>query len=130
MFTTSGKYPWSFVTQTFHNGQPRHGDDRITFEVMTLWRSLSRSEIYKKQIRTKISSESWYCLFFFDLRILITLWYLQPLLIDMETLTHLTGMEMGQRVISSFKKFNLNRRKVFHKNNCNVTFYTGKSDTG
>ena len=32
---TSGTYPWSFVTQIFHNGQPRHGDDRNIFEVMT-----------------------------------------------------------------------------------------------
>jgi hypothetical protein len=34
-FTTSGTYPWSFVTQIFHNGQPSHGGDRKTFEVMT-----------------------------------------------------------------------------------------------
>jgi hypothetical protein len=26
---------WSFVTQKFHNGQPSHGGDRKTFEVMT-----------------------------------------------------------------------------------------------
>ena len=32
---TSGKYPWSFVTQIFRNGQPSHGGDRKTFEVMT-----------------------------------------------------------------------------------------------
>jgi hypothetical protein len=25
MFATSGTYPWSFVTQIFHNGQPSHG---------------------------------------------------------------------------------------------------------
>jgi len=24
----SGTYPWSFVTQIFHNGQPSHGGDR------------------------------------------------------------------------------------------------------
>ena len=35
MFTTSGTYPWSFVTPIFHNGQPSHGGDRKTFEVMT-----------------------------------------------------------------------------------------------
>ena len=29
MFTTSGTYPWSFVTQIFHSG------DRKAFEVMT-----------------------------------------------------------------------------------------------
>ena len=32
---TSGTYPWSFVTQIFHNGQPRHGGDRKIFEMMT-----------------------------------------------------------------------------------------------
>ena len=32
--TTSGTYPWSFVTQMFHNGQPCHGDDLKTFEGM------------------------------------------------------------------------------------------------
>jgi hypothetical protein len=35
VFTTSGTYPWSFVTQIFHNGQPSHGGDRKTFEVMS-----------------------------------------------------------------------------------------------
>jgi hypothetical protein len=32
---TSGTYPLSFVTQTFHNGQPSHGGDQTFFEVMT-----------------------------------------------------------------------------------------------
>jgi hypothetical protein len=31
VFTTSGTYPWSLVTQIFHNGQPKSS----TFEVMT-----------------------------------------------------------------------------------------------
>ena len=31
---TSEKYPWSFMTQILHYGQPNHGDDRKTFEVM------------------------------------------------------------------------------------------------
>ena len=35
MFTTGGTYPWSIVAQIFHNGQPSHGGDRKTFEVMT-----------------------------------------------------------------------------------------------
>jgi len=35
VLTTSGTYPWSFVTQIFHDGQPSHGGDRKTFEVMT-----------------------------------------------------------------------------------------------
>jgi len=35
VFTTSGTYPWSFVTQIFHNGQPSRGGNRKIFEVMT-----------------------------------------------------------------------------------------------
>ena len=35
VLTTSGTYPWSFVTQMFHIGQPSHGGDHKTFEVMT-----------------------------------------------------------------------------------------------
>ena len=34
MFTSSGTYPWSFVTHIFHNGQPSHGGYRKIFEVM------------------------------------------------------------------------------------------------
>ena len=30
-----GTFPWSFVTQICHNGQPSRGCDRKTFEVMT-----------------------------------------------------------------------------------------------
>jgi hypothetical protein len=32
---TSGTYSWPFVTQISHSGQPSHGGDRKTFEVMT-----------------------------------------------------------------------------------------------
>jgi len=35
VFTTSGTYPWSFMTQVFYNGQPSHGGDR-KIVVMTL----------------------------------------------------------------------------------------------
>jgi len=34
VIATSGIYPWSFVTQIFHNGEPSHGGDRKTFEAM------------------------------------------------------------------------------------------------
>jgi hypothetical protein len=34
MYTTSGTYSWSFVTQIFHNGQPSHGGEPKMFEVM------------------------------------------------------------------------------------------------
>jgi hypothetical protein len=29
VFTTSGTYPWSFVTHIFHSGLPSHGDDPV-----------------------------------------------------------------------------------------------------
>jgi hypothetical protein len=35
VLTTGGTYPWSFVTQIFHNGQPSHGGHCKIFEVMT-----------------------------------------------------------------------------------------------
>ena len=35
VYTKSGTYPWSFVTQIFYSGQPSHGGDRTIFEVMT-----------------------------------------------------------------------------------------------
>ena len=31
VLTTSGTYPWSFVTQIFHNGQPSRGGDRTFY---------------------------------------------------------------------------------------------------
>jgi hypothetical protein len=36
VLTKSGTYPWSFVTQIFHNGQRSRGGDRKTFEVIKL----------------------------------------------------------------------------------------------
>ena len=35
VLTTSGTYPWSIVTQLFHNCQPSRGGDLKTFDVMT-----------------------------------------------------------------------------------------------
>jgi hypothetical protein len=35
VLTTSGTYPWSFVTQIFHNSQLRNGGDSKALEVMT-----------------------------------------------------------------------------------------------
>jgi hypothetical protein len=35
VFTTSGTYTWSFVTQVVHSGHPSHGDYHKTVEVMT-----------------------------------------------------------------------------------------------
>ena len=36
MFTTSGTYPWSFVTQIFHNGQPSRGDARTECKLLKI----------------------------------------------------------------------------------------------
>jgi hypothetical protein len=35
VLATGGTYPWSFMTQIFHNGQPSQGCDHKTFELMT-----------------------------------------------------------------------------------------------
>jgi hypothetical protein len=35
VYTTSGAFPWSLVTQIFHSGQQSHGGNRKTVEVMT-----------------------------------------------------------------------------------------------
>jgi hypothetical protein len=50
VFTTSETYPWSFMTQIFHNGQPFHGGERKTFEVMT-------SSLQHKNILAQKSSD-------------------------------------------------------------------------
>jgi len=36
VFTTNGTYPWSFVTQIFHNGQLSHGGDRKSDDLCKL----------------------------------------------------------------------------------------------
>jgi hypothetical protein len=33
---SNGEYPWSYDTQIFRNGESNPGNDRQTFEVMTL----------------------------------------------------------------------------------------------
>ena len=35
VLTINGAYPWLFVKQISHSGQPSHGGDRNTFAVMT-----------------------------------------------------------------------------------------------
>jgi hypothetical protein len=32
VLATSGTYPWTYMTQIFHNGYPGHGGDRKTFK--------------------------------------------------------------------------------------------------
>ena len=40
------KISWSFVTQIFHSGQPRHGGDRTTFEVIDAHEMLLHEIMY------------------------------------------------------------------------------------
>jgi hypothetical protein len=40
VLTTSGTYPWSFVTYIFHNGQPSHGGNSKTLIFEILWSRL------------------------------------------------------------------------------------------
>ena len=61
VFTTSGTYPWSFVTQIFHNGQPRHGGDRKTFEVLKPGNITSRSLIFECPRRWKAKQKHNMC---------------------------------------------------------------------
>jgi hypothetical protein len=45
LITTHGTYPWSFVTQILHNGQPSHGGDYYHFTTLLVHisRYLSKS---------------------------------------------------------------------------------------
>jgi hypothetical protein len=61
VLTTSGTYPWSCVTQIFHNGQPRHGDFNLTMFVRLL-KAFSLSlichysvDVYKESIHVFIT---------------------------------------------------------------------------
>jgi hypothetical protein len=67
VFTTSGTYPLSFVTQIFHNSQPSHGCDssKSIFRFMCM---------FCRSLFALLCFFSWSlcCLFFFDIRILIT----------------------------------------------------------
>jgi len=59
VFTTSGTYSWSFVTQIFHNGQPSHGGNRKTLNVIIVLNiSLdSKSRILRGYVRGTWRSE-------------------------------------------------------------------------
>ena len=50
VFTTSGTYPWSFVTQIFHNGQPSRGGDRTFYSNRNISIFVSVSS-FDKEIR-------------------------------------------------------------------------------
>ena len=43
VLTTSGTYPWSFISQIFHNGQPSHGGDRKVFDSKTNKKKMIKS---------------------------------------------------------------------------------------
>jgi hypothetical protein len=46
VFMTSGTYPWSFVTQIFHSGQPSHAGDRTIQELLILPEHLSSPLVF------------------------------------------------------------------------------------
>jgi hypothetical protein len=45
VFTTTGTYPWSFVTYIFHSGQPSYGGDFKTLSPLTQFVQYTRFEI-------------------------------------------------------------------------------------
>ena len=50
VFTTSGPYPWSFVTQIFHKGQPSHGvEAEITVTKVFITANMKNSKSHCKQ---------------------------------------------------------------------------------
>ena len=52
MFTTSGTYPWSFVTQIFHKGQPSHGGVNLIQKVaLAIIGNMIFLEIYAAWLR-------------------------------------------------------------------------------
>jgi hypothetical protein len=55
VFATIGIYPWSFVTQIFHKGQPRHGAYGSFGSVASLLQQSSIKEILKGTISSGIS---------------------------------------------------------------------------
>jgi hypothetical protein len=60
VFTTSGTYPWSFVTQIFRNCQPSHGGDHKTFEVITsTWQSGTLGSVASFVRSNPLSKKSW-----------------------------------------------------------------------
>jgi hypothetical protein len=52
VFTTSGTYPWSSVTQIFHNSHPSHGGDRKTLEIKVITKLPNSEQSYKGKVKT------------------------------------------------------------------------------
>jgi hypothetical protein len=77
VFTTSGTYPWLYVKHIFHhNVQPSHGGWGSCYSIFSFMCMFCRS------LFVLLCFFCWplCCLFFVDIRILITsLWYLQTL---------------------------------------------------
>jgi hypothetical protein len=63
VFTTSGAYPWSFVTQIFHNGKPSHGGNRKTFEVTTSTYQFNQDEPIAPEFTLGFQWGSFYSIF-------------------------------------------------------------------
>ena len=73
MLTTSGTYPWSFVTQIFHNGQPSHGGDRKISEVFD-FNFTENSSLFKtereKYLQSQFVAKQFSVLFYPDIVLL------------------------------------------------------------
>jgi hypothetical protein len=79
VLTTSGTYPWSFVTQIFHSGQPSHIYSLYTEITPDFYRGSYYSIfnfmcMFCRSLFVLLYFYFWplCCLFFFDFRILIT----------------------------------------------------------
>ena len=51
MLTTTGTYSWSFVTHTFHNGQPSHSDKGYQYQTWNGFREIDSKLETQKRIR-------------------------------------------------------------------------------
>jgi hypothetical protein len=68
VFTTSGTYPWSFVTQIFHNCQPYQ---RCELESRR-WRTNTKQNVSSRYNSNTVTFVYRHCYYFFDPRILNT----------------------------------------------------------
>ena len=100
MLTTSGTYPWSFVTQIFHNGQPSHGGDRKISEVFD-FNFTENSSLFKtereKYLQSQFVAKQFSVLFCPDI-VLLSRFVLKIIScrdIIFQPLVHTPNLEMG-----------------------------------
>ena len=51
MFTTSGTYPWSFVTQVFHSGQVSHSVVFLVFHFISKKKHVEYDNAFNVNVR-------------------------------------------------------------------------------